>query len=103
MCRGGRSSRETAASDAVAASIVEDSSAKLGPSLRGSVENLRAGFNKSVSEAFYVGSIDFQLHAENAINGITPFSGGAALEDGGGFTKGENVVDPAYGPEVIEL
>lgn len=38
--------------DSVTLSIEEDSCVSLGTSLRGIVENLRAGMTKSVSEAF---------------------------------------------------
>lgn len=49
-------------------------------------------------------SIGSQLHDDAAIDGITlHFSGGAAFEDGGGSTKGEDIVDPLFYPEIIEL
>lgn len=57
-----------------------------------------------MSEAFRAGSVDSQFHVGTAIDSIFfRFSGGAASEDGGGSTKGEDIVDPPVDPEVIEL
>lgn len=90
--------------DAVIRSVVEDSCATLGPSLRSFVENFGAGLNNSVSEAFRAGFIGSQLHDGAAIDRITlRFSGGGASENGGGYTKGRDVFDPSVDSEVIEL
>lgn len=44
-----------------------------------------------------------QFHTDTAIDGTTlRFSQVAASEHGGGFTKGEEVIDPLADPELIE-
>lgn len=92
------------ARDAVIRSIVKDSCATLEPSLRGLIENFRADPDRSMSEAFCVGSTGSQFHADTAIDGITfRFSRRAATDDDGGFAKGEDVFDRVGGTEVIEL
>lgn len=84
--------------------IIEDSCSSLRPSLWSSVETFRAGFNKSVKQRFRAGSIDYQLHAEPAIDGITHHVWkGAALHDGANSTNDEEVFDPPVDPEVIKL
>lgn len=92
------------ARDGVSRSIVEDSSASLGPSLKDLVENLRAALNKSAEKAYCAGSIISHFHAVIAIDDITVrLSEGAASDDGDASTKDEDVVDPQADLEVIEL
>lgn len=60
--------------------------------------------NTSVDEAFSIGSFASKFHADNAKDSITlRFSKGGASDDGDGFTKVENTVDPSADPEVSEL
>lgn len=93
-----------AARDIIATSFVESTCARLGTSFRGVVEIFFAGFSKSVSEPFHVGSIYYQIHANTAINGIVlRFPGGTGSKDGGRTTQGEDVIVPLANPEVIEL
>lgn len=76
----------------------------LGTLLRSLVENFRADLNKPVNEAFRVGSIGFQFHANAAIDGITlRCLECAASHDCDSSTKDEDVVDPLVDPEVITL
>lgn len=72
--------------------ITDDSCPSLGPSLRILVENLRAGRNETVDESFQGSSNHSQIHADTAIDGVTPgFSEGAALDDGYYSSKREDV------------
>lgn len=57
-----------AATDTVPRFILKDSCAKLVPSPRGLIEDFRAGLNRSMIEAFHVGSINSQFHADTAID-----------------------------------
>lgn len=85
-------------------SIVQDKCAALGPFVRDLVENFRVGFSKCTSEAFHIGSIDAQLHADRAVDGIIlHFLGDVASDGKEAFTKGEDVVEPDGDTEVIEL
>lgn len=51
--------------------LVAEYCVTLGPSLRGLVENLGAGLNISVNEAFRADSIGSQFLADTANDGIT--------------------------------
>lgn len=63
--------------------------------LRASARNIRAGFNKSVGNAFYIGFSDSQLHAYTAIDGKNFFfSKDVASQERGAFFKGKVVFNP---------
>lgn len=95
---------KVAAKNAVIRYIVEYSCVTLGQSLRDLVENFRESLKTSVSEAFRTGFFGSLFLEDAAIDGISlRFSGGATLEDGSDFTKGEDVVDPPAHHKVIEL
>lgn len=77
--------------DGVNRSVVVDSCASYGLSLRQLVENFRAGLNKSASEAFCVGSIKSQFFADDSIDGLTlRLSEEAASDDSEGSTKNKD-------------
>lgn len=79
--------------DCVMLYINERSYTSLGSYFRSVVESFRAGPNKSVSEDFRADFIWCQFDADGANSRIKlRFLEGVALEDGGGSTKGEDVV-----------
>lgn len=93
-----------AAKDAAIELAVQDLRAVIRPYFWSSVENFRVDINRCVSDAFRLGSIYAQYHADTAINGTTihPPSG-AAWEEGKEPTKEADVVDAACEADVIEL
>lgn len=92
------------AKDSVILSIVDESGSSVGSFLRGLAENFRVSLIKSVNEASLAGSIGSPFHADAGNDGITlRFSEGAALDDGDGSTKSEDVVDPPVDTEIITL
>lgn len=60
-----------ATNDATIRSNFRDSFAMIGLFFRRQVEKLGVGLTKSVSNAFCLGYICFQIHAYNAVAGIT--------------------------------
>lgn len=93
-----------AAKDTAIEPVVAASCATLWPSIRSLVESFRVVLNKSVGNDFQIGSLDTQLHADTAIDGVTlHFAEDAASEEDGEFFKGKDLVDPAGSVEIIEL
>lgn len=92
------------AREEITRSIIEHSSALIGLSLLGLVGNFRARLNKSVDEAFYVGSVGSECHADTAIDGVSPrFSEGAVSHDDDGSTREGGALDLPAHPDVIKL
>lgn len=92
------------ASHGVIRFIGDDSYASLGLSLWSLAKNFRAGLRKPVNEAFRAGFIAVQFDADAVIDRITVcFSNSAALDNGDGLTKHENIVDWPADPKVVEL
>lgn len=82
--------------------VVDDLYANIDPYLRGSLENARASFNKSVlsrSCSFHQRSTPCRYRHR----WYHPFSGGAESEDGEGFTESEDVVDLSANTVLILL
>lgn len=70
------------AKDAAFNLVVHASCATLGPSRRCLVENFCLGFDKSVGDAFHLGSLQTKIHADTAIDSMTlHFSEDAASEE----------------------